>query len=407
MNDTCYLVGGAIRDKLLGLPIKERDWVVVGQTPDYLLAQGFKKVGSDFPVFLHPETHEEYALARLERKTGRGYYGFECYAGQEVTLEEDLSRRDLTINAIAEASDGTIIDPFKGQEDLKNRLLRHVSPAFNEDPVRILRVARFAARFSGFGFTVADETLELMRSMVSAGEVDALIPERVWQEMRKALQEADPTPFFLTLRACGALARLWPALDKLWGIPQPEMHHPEIDTGVHVMMALKLVSQCTSDTVTRFAVLCHDLGKGETPVTDWPSHKGHEERGVPLIEAFCKRYKVPNVYKELAVIVSRFHLHCHRAFELRADTLLKTLERLDAFRLPNRFEQFLMACQADAKGRQGRESTDYSQVERMRQAYQVAKAVNIKEFLDAGFTGAALGLRLHQERIRAIQNAIK
>lgn len=399
-----YLVGGAVRDKLLGLPQRERDWVVVGGTPDALLAQGYKPVGKDFPVFLHPQTQEEYALARTERKTGKGYYGFECYAAPDVTLEEDLSRRDLTINAMAATEQGDIIDPFNGQQDLKNKILRHVSPAFSEDPVRILRVARFAARFAPLGFTVAPATLDLMRSMVESGEVDALVAERVWQEMHRALGEVDPTHFFLVLRACGALQRIWPALDKLWGIPQPEQHHPEIDTGVHVMMVLHIASKLSSDRLIRFAALCHDLGKGESSPETWPSHRGHEDRGVSLIQAFCKRYRVPKAYGDLAKLVSRFHLHCHRVFELKSTTLLKTLERLDAFRQPKRFEKFLIACEADAKGRTGREEISYPQAARMREALQVAKAVRIQPLIDAGLAGAALGVRLHQQRARAIEN---
>lgn len=400
-----YLVGGAVRDKLLGLPQRERDWVVVGGTPDVLLAQGYKPVGKDFPVFLHPQTQEEYALARTERKTGKGYYGFECYANPDVTLEEDLSRRDLTINAMAATKSGEIIDPFNGQQDLKNKILRHVSPAFSEDPVRLLRVARFAARFAPLGFTVAPETLDLMRSMVNSGEVDELVAERVWQEMHRALGEVDPTQFFLVLRACGALQRLWPALDKLWGIPQPIEHHPEIDTGVHVMMVLDIAAKLTEDPLTRFAALCHDLGKGESPREFWPSHRGHEERGVPLIQAFCKRYRAPKEYGDLAKLASRFHLHCHRVFELKSTTLLKTLERLDAFRQPDRFEKFLIACEADARGRKGREKMPYPQAERMRQALQVAKAVLVQPLIDAGLQGEAFGAKLHQERARAIEKA--
>ncbi len=402
-----YLVGGAVRDKLLGLPIQEKDWVVVGATPAALLAQGYKQVGKDFPVFLHPETHEEYALARTERKTGKGYYGFECYAAPEVTLEEDLSRRDITINAIAESVTGEIIDPFQGQQDLNNRVLRHVSSAFTEDPVRILRVARFAAKLAPFGFKVAEETLELMHSMVESGEVDMLVPERVWQELARALGEADPAQFILVLRACGALKALWPDLDRLWGIPQTEKYHPEIDTGIHVMMALQLATRLTEDRITRFAVLCHDLGKGVTPKSELPSHKGHEESGVPLIEAFCKRYRVPKDYRDLAILVSRFHLHCHRAFELRPATLLKTLERLDVFRQPERFEKFLIACTADAKGRKDREEMDYPQPEHLKQAYLIAKGVDIKPWIDAGLDGAALGARLHQERVRAIEKLVR
>jgi len=402
-----YLVGGAVRDKLLGLPVHERDWVVVGSTPEALLAKGFKPIGKDFPIFLEPNTQEEYALARTERKTGKGYYGFECYARPDVTLEQDLSRRDLTINAMAETLEGEIIDPFGGQQDLKNKILRHVSPAFSEDPVRVLRVARFAARLAPLGFTVAAETQDLMRTMVTSGEVDALVAERVWQEMVRALGEKDSAQFFEVLRSCGALQRLWPALDKLWGIPQPAQHHPEIDTGVHTMMALGIACQLSTDTVIRFAVLCHDLGKGDTPPKEWPSHRGHEERGVARIQEFCRRYRVPSEYKELAVLVSRFHLHCHRVAELRSDTLLKTLERLDAFRQPERFEKFLLACEADARGRAGLETAQYPQAARMRRAYQVAKAVSVQPLIAMGLEGAVLGERLHQERVRAIEGDLK
>lgn len=402
-----YLVGGAVRDKLLGLPVSERDWVVVGEIPERMLAKGFKRVGKDFPVFLHPDTHEEYALARTERKTGKGYYGFECNASPEVTLEEDLGRRDITINAIAETAAGEIIDPFQGRSDLQHRILRHVSPAFSEDPVRILRIARFAAQLSPFGFKVAEETQVLMKEMVDSGEVDALVAERVWQEMERSLREADPTQFFSVLRACGALARLWPELDRLWGIPQPLQHHPEGDTGIHTMMVLKMATALSSEAIVRFAAVCHDLGKGATPSHEWPSHKGHEERGVTLIEAFCNRYRVPHEYRNLAVLVSRFHLHCHRVFELRADTLLKTLERLDAFRQPDRFEKFLIACEADARGRKDCENKVYGQSRRMREAYQLARAVPIKPLIEAGLQGATLGARLHQERVRAIGAVFK
>lgn len=397
-----YLVGGAVRDELLGLPVREKDWVVVGSTPEAMLAAGFKQVGKDFPVFLHPKTHEEYALARTERKTGQGYHGFSCYSSPDVTLEQDLSRRDLTINAIAKAESGDIIDPFQGQQDLKNKIFRHVSPAFSEDPVRILRIARFAARFRSFGFKIADETMALMQHMVQSGEIDALVSERVWQEMLSALSEEHPSAFFLVLRACGALARLWPDLDCLWGIPQPEQHHPEIDTGVHVMMALDLAAKLSPDTQVRFAALSHDLGKGKTPEKNWPSHRGHEELGVACIEAFAGRYRIPHEYRDLAILVSRYHLHCHRAFELRADTMLKTLEALDVFRKPDRFEKFLLACTADARGRKDKEQEAYIQVDRMRAAYQIAKGVNVDRLREQGLTGEKLGEKIHQERVRAI-----
>lgn len=400
-----YLVGGAVRDKLLGLPVRERDWVVVGATSQEMLKKGFKKVGKDFPVFLHPKTKEEYALARTERKTGKGYYGFECYSSSDVTLEEDLLRRDITINAMAEDEAGQIIDPYHGQRDLKQRILRHVSPAFKEDPVRILRIARFAARLEPFGFRVANETLDLMNTMVISGEIEALVKERVWQEIVKALDTDKPSEFFLVLRSCGALEHLWPSLDKLWGIPQPIQHHPEIDTGIHTMMALLEVAKLTKDTATRFATICHDLGKGETPPEEWPRHKGHEERGVELIRIFCDKYKVPREYKDLAVLVSRFHLHCHKVFELKPKTILKALEKLDAFRKPKRLEQFLIACQADANGRLGREEKKYPQAERLREAYEIAKAVDIKPLIEAGLAGVELGQKLRQKRIKAIKEA--
>ncbi len=402
-----YLVGGAVRDQLLGLPVQERDWVVVGAHPAELLDAGFRQVGKDFPVFLDPKTHEEYALARTERKTGKGYTGFDCYAAPDVSLEQDLSRRDMTINAIAKAEDGTLIDPFQGQRDLEQRLLRHVSPAFSEDPVRVLRVARLAATLAPFNFQVAPETLDLMRGMVEADELEALVPERVWQETQKALRSADPTRYFLVLRACGALARLWPDLDKLWGIPQPPRYHPEIDTGVHVMMVLEQATQLSPDPITRFAALCHDLGKGQTPIHEWPSHRGHEERGVALIRNFCDHYRVPNAYRDLAIITSRFHLHCHKIEELKPKTILQTLEKMDAFRQPDRFYQFLIACEADAKGRIHHTPLHYGQAARFQEAYDLAKAVEVAPLIAAGATGEVLGQRLHQARVRAIEGSFR
>lgn len=402
-----YLVGGAVRDKYLGLPVKEKDWVVVGATEEEMRLNGFRRVGKDFPVFIHPETQEEYALARTERKKGRGYYGFECHASPEVTLEEDLLRRDLTINAMAESITGELIDPYQGMRDLKNKILRHVSPAFSEDPVRILRLARFASRFAPLGFTIAEETQALMKSMVEAGEVDELVPERVWQEMEKALQEQDPTQFFLVLKSCGALERLWPSLYKLWGVPQKAEYHPEIDTGIHTMMVLEMATKFTPDPITRFAALCHDLGKGETPQDILPSHKGHEERGVPLIQWFCKQFRVPNDYRDLAVLVSRFHLHCHRAAELTPSTLLKTLESLDAFRQPERFEKFLTACLADRRGRTGFENAPYPQVDILREALKVAKAVDIKPLIEQGLAGGVLGEKIHEKRAHAIRHYLE
>lgn len=402
MHYSTYLVGGAVRDKLLGLPVNELDWVVVGATPEMMLAEGFKQVGKDFPVFLHPNTHDEYALARTERKTAKGYYGFVCDFSASVTLEEDLLRRDITINAIAEDINGKIIDPYGGVDDLQNKLMRHVSPAFREDPVRILRLARFASRLYPLGFRIAPETERLMCEMVEAGEVDHLVPERVWKELSRSLEEADPTQFILTLRSCGALQVLWPALNTLWGIPQPPIHHPEIDTGIHTMMVLKTACDLTLDPMTRFAALCHDLGKGKTNPKDWPSHRGHEELGVPLIQQFCKHYRLPTEYKALAVLVARYHLHCHRAFELKPSTLLNTLERLDAFRKPERFEKFLIACEADARGRTGFEHNAYPQAQRMRMAYKAAKDADIQPVVAQGYTGEVLKNKIHQVRVAAI-----
>jgi tRNA nucleotidyltransferase (CCA-adding enzyme) len=402
-----YLVGGAVRDRLLGLAVKERDWVVVGATEADMQAEGFKRVGKDFPVFIHPKTKEEYALARTERKMGKGYYGFVCHAAPEVTLEEDLIRRDLTINAIAETLEGDLIDPYNGQQDLNNKILRHISPSFAEDPVRILRLARFACRFAPLGFKIADETIALMQQMVQVGEVDELVPERVWQEMGKALKEADPTQFILVLRACGALERLWPSLNKLWGIPQRPEYHPEIDTGIHTLMTLKQAAKLSDDPVTRFAAICHDLGKGETDPTKWPSHRGHEELGVPIIKAFCQHYRVPKEYKELAVMVSRYHLHCHRVAELKASTLMKTLEKMDVFRNPARFEKFLQACEADAKGRTGLEERAYPQADHMRAALKAAQSVDIQVLVKQGYVGEALGRAIHKARVNTIKAYFK
>ena len=336
-----YLVGGAVRDKLLGLPVEERDWVVVGATPEAMIAAGFKRVGRDFPVFLHPVTHEEYALARTERKTAPGYRGFEVQADPGVSLEDDLHRRDLTINALAEDENGRVIDFCGGLEDLDGKVLRHTSPAFVEDPVRILRVARFASRYARLGFRVANETMEFMRTMVANGEADALVPERVWQELVRALREHTPGEFFAVLRSCGALAVIFPEIARLFGVPQPQQQHPEIDSGVHTMMVLSQAAKLSTDPEVRFAALTHDLGKGETPPEAWPRHIDHDKRGVKVVEALCERLKSPRSYRDLARHVARYHLRCHRAMELRPSTILKTLEVLDAFRKPYRFEKFL------------------------------------------------------------------
>jgi tRNA nucleotidyltransferase (CCA-adding enzyme) len=397
-----YLVGGAVRDALLGVPVKERDWVVVGGTREELLRLNYREVGRDFPVFLHPETHEEYALARLERKVSPGYRGFAVEFGPEVTLEDDLARRDLTINAIAESPDGTLLDPHGGRRDLEARVLRHVSPAFIEDPVRVLRVARFAARFAPLGFKVAPETLELMRAMVERREVDALVPERVWQETEKALREPKAGEFFTVLRACGALRPIYPEIDALFGVPQPAQWHPEIDTGVHTLMVLDQATLLTQDPKVRFAALVHDLGKGTTPREEWPSHRGHEERSVSLIEALADRLRLPGEYRDLAVIVARYHGVVHRAFELRPKTILEFIERADAFRRPERFAQALLACEADSRGRTGLENVPYPQRAYLAKARDAAAAIKPSPEDIAAQTGAKIAERLHQRRAQAI-----
>lgn len=394
-----FLVGGAVRDQLLKRPVTERDWVVVGASTDEMLAQGFQQVGKDFPVFLHPQSKEEYALARTERKSGKGYTGFAVNADSSITLEEDLSRRDLTINAIAQDDQGNLIDPFNGQADIDNKLLRHVSPAFAEDPLRVLRVARFAARYAHLGFRVADETLILMRDMVTAGEVDYLIPERVWKETQRALTEKNPEVYFSVLRDCGALKVLFSEIDALFGVPQTAAYHPEIDTGVHCLMSLQQAVKLCDDPLIRFATLIHDLGKATTPVDILPRHIGHEERSLPLIETLCQRIKCPNDYKELALAVAAWHTHCHRALELKASSLLKLLLRLDAFRRPERFEQFLVCCESDARGRTSFEDRDYPQANFLRKVYQICIEVKAKEFVDQGIIGIKINEAMHKKRI--------
>lgn len=398
-----YLVGGAVRDELLGLPVRERDYVVVGATPEQMLHLGYRQVGRDFPVFLHPDTHEEYALARTERKTAPGYRGFVVHADPGVTLEEDLLRRDLTINAMARAPDGRLIDPFNGRADLEARLLRHVSPAFAEDPVRVLRVARFTARLAPLGFRVADETRELMARMVAAGEVDALVPERVWQEMQRALGEPAPASFFGVLRDCGALAVLFPEIERLYGVPQPAKYHPEIDTGVHTLMVLTQAARLSAEPAVRFAALTHDLGKGTTPADILPSHRGHEERSVDLVHELCDRYRIPNAYRELAVMVARWHGHAHRAFELRPESLLKTLEGLDGFRRPERMEPFLLACEADYRGRTGFEERPYPQADYLREAHARCLAISARDLVAEGLKGRAIGEAVHARRVQALK----
>ncbi|WP_028449980.1 multifunctional CCA addition/repair protein [Chitinibacter tainanensis] len=397
-----YRVGGAVRDRLLGLPVKDVDWVVVGATPAAMLAQGFQPVGKDFPVFLHPDTHEEYALARLERKSGHGYTGFEVHASPDVTLEEDLLRRDLTINAMAEDADGQLIDPYGGQADLAARTLRHVSPAFAEDPVRILRLARFAARF---GFATAPETMALMRQMVAAGEVDHLVPERVWQEIAKGLLEARPSLMFAALRESGALARIAPELDALWGVPQRADYHPEVDTGLHTMLVLDYAAAQGWPLATRFAALCHDLGKALTPADVLPRHIQHEMRGVPQVEALCQRLRVPSECRDLAVLTCREHTLVHTAFELRPATVWQLLQRCDALRRPERFGQLLDACLADARGRWAFEDCAYPQADYLRALLAAAAAVNAGAIATACADKRQIPQAVEAARIEAIAAA--
>lgn len=394
-----YLVGGAVRDKLLGLPVKDRDWVVVGATPGQMLELGYKPVGKDFPVFLHPDTKEEYALARTERKSGKGYKGFSFHTDPDVTLEEDLQRRDLSINAMAEDEAGNLIDPYNGSADIRSKQLRHVSPAFNEDPLRVLRVARFAATL---GFKVAPETMDLLKQMSSSGELEALVPERVWTETEKALAGRYPGRYILVLRACQALAVLFPELERLFGIPQPAKYHPEIDSGLHTIMCLNQAARLTDEPVVRFATLMHDLGKGTTPESEWPNHHGHEARGAKLVDKVCDRFRIPNKYRELARMVARYHLDCHRIQQMKPETVLKKLEQLDAFRRPERLDDFLLACEADARGRAGLEDNDYPQSDFFRQALAAANEVDSQSLQQQGFEGKALGREITQQRIKKI-----
>ncbi len=405
MSMQMYLVGGAVRDALLGLPVQDRDWVAVGADPQALLDAGYLPVGKDFPVFLHPQTHEEVALARTERKVGAGYRGFTVHAAPDVTLEEDLARRDLTINAMAQAQNGSLVDPYGGQRDLQAKVLRHVSDAFVEDPVRILRLARFAARFSDF--TVAPETVRLMRQMVENGEVDALVPERVWQEMSRGLMEAKPSRMIEVLRECGALARLAPSLDRLFGVPQPPAHHPEVDTGLHLMLVLDQCAKVQAPLTVRFAALCHDLGKGETPEADLPRHPGHDKRGEPLAEALSLHWKVPTDCRELAVLVAREHIHVHSSLGFTAEAQMRLLERCDALRRPERFEQMLLACECDVRGRTGMEERDYPQRPKLMEALAALQAVDTAaisaEAIAAGRQGPAIGQAIHVARLNALR----
>jgi len=397
-----YLVGGAVRDELLGYPIVDRDYVVTGSTVEQMMQLGYQQVGADFPVFIHPETKQEYALARTERKSGQGYKGFEVFSSPQVTLEEDLKRRDLTINAMAKDENG-IVDPYGGLADLKNKILRHVSPAFSEDPLRVLRVARFAARYKHLGFKIAPETLSLMQEMVLAGELSSLVAERQWSEISRALGEQAPAYFFQVLRDCDALAVIMPELDKLFGVPQPEQHHPEIDSGVHTLLVLEQAALLSKKPEIRFAALLHDVGKGLTAKEFWPSHHGHEAKGVALIKAMVKRIAVPNTYLDLAVKVAKYHGQCHRAFELKASTLLKLLMAIDAFRQSEKLADFLLACEADARGRRGFENSQYPQAAYVNEAFLAAKAVATKELVEKGFQGAEMGKEIAKARVRAIQ----
>ncbi len=397
-----YLVGGAIRDKLLGRPVKERDYLVTGATTDDMLALGYRQVGRDFPVFLHPETHAEYALARTRRE---GAAAGRPHAHPSVTLEQDLARRDLTINAIAETSSGELIDPFDGVEDLRRRVLRHVSPAFAEDPIRVLRVARMMARYADLGFTVAEETLSLMQRLVDEGRLDGLVPERVWQELIGALGAADPRPFFETLRRCGALARVLPEIDALFGVPQPTRWHPEVDCGVHTLMALGVACELSDSLEVRFATLTHDLGKANTPSHILPSHYGHEERGTRRIERLCQRLKAPNRFRELAVSCARYHGYTHRLYELRAKTLLKLLLGLDAFRRPQRLRRFLLVCEADYRGRQGFHGRAYPQADDLWHLYEVARGVSLGAEASAD-SGWLRGQAIQRARLRRVSVAM-
>ena len=400
-----FRVGGAVRDALLGLRVNDEDWVVVGATPDDMIQSGFLPVGKDFPVFLHPDTREEYALARTERKSGRGYRGFTFHTSPEVTLEEDLARRDLTINAIAQAEDGSLIDPFGGQLDLRRKVLRHVTGAFREDPVRILRVARFAARFHAF--TLAAETLELMRAMVREGEADHLVPERVWQELARGQMEERPSRMFDVLRECGALQRVLPEVDALWGVPQRADYHPEIDTGVHNMMVLDMSARLAAPLPVRFACLTHDLGKGNTPADVLPRHIGHEQRSAKLLKEVCNRLRVPNDCRELADVVAREHGNIHRSSEFGAAAVVRLLERCDAFRKPQRFEQVLQSCECDARGRLGMQENPYPQRDRLLAALAAARSVDTavvaEQAREQGLSGEAIGERIHAARAHAVQ----
>ena len=399
-----YLVGGAVRDTLLNIPMKDKDWVVVGSTPAELIKLGYSQVGSDFPVFLHPKSKEEYALARTERKSGGGYQGFNCDFNPDITLEEDLLRRDLTVNAMAQDESGKIYDPYNGQQDIQLKKLRHVSDSFAEDPLRVLRVARFAARFAHLGFTIAQETIELMRQITDSGELELLTPERVWQETERALGESQPWVYFQALRECGALAVIFPEVDRLFGIPQPEKHHPEIDCGIHTLMVLEQACRLSNDIGVRWASVLHDLGKGLTHKELLPRHHGHEQSGEKQVIALNKRLKVPNEFRDLARLVCLYHTHVHRAFELKPANLLKLFNNIDLWRKPERLQQILIACKADSRGRTGFEQIDYPQVEYLTSLAQACLAVTAKEFVAQGMTGKDIGEAIANKRIEIISN---
>ena len=395
-----YLVGGAVRDELLGIEVKDRDWVVVGSTPEDMAALGYKAVGKEFPVFIHPDSGEEYALARTERKSGPGYKGFVFNTSGDITLEQDLERRDITINAIARDENGDLIDPFNGRNDLENKVIRHVSDAFVEDPLRVLRVARFAAQFD---FVIAAETLALLTEISATDELEALVPERIWVETEKALQTRTPRRYFDVLRECNALSVLFPEIERLFGVPQPERYHPEIDCGVHTLMVLDQAANLSADPEVRFAALVHDLGKATTPKEIWPSHHGHGERGVELIDRLCDRLRIPNRYRELATVVSRYHLNCHRIDELSPEVVVGKLEGLDAFRRPARFDKFLLACEADARGRKGKERQDYPQAGMFRKYREACLSVDTKSLDIKDLKGAQIAERIRLQRIRAVK----
>lgn len=407
MKGNVYLVGGAVRDQMLNRPVADRDWVVVGSTPQAMLNEGFQQVGKDFPVFLHPQTKEEYALARTEKKSGEGYTGFTCEFGVDITLEEDLIRRDLTINAMAQDLDGNLIDPYNGEADLHNRILRHVSPAFTEDPLRVLRVARFAARYRSYGFIIAPETMALMQEIAASGELEALAAERVWKETERSLQGHNPQVYFEVLKQANALHYWFKELNALWGVPNPPKHHPEIDTGIHTMMVLEQAEKLSDELAVRFAALTHDLGKGTTDPAKWPSHIAHDVRGVALVESLSDRLRVPTKLKDIAVLVSEQHIKIHSALQLKPSTILKMFDRIDVWRKPERLEQILLACKADARGRTGFETRAYPQYNYLLHCLQAANQCNIQQIVASGVKGPAIKEAIKQERTRLIATVEK